>query len=152
LFIRTNGSRDLIGRVAVVDSADGYGFASYLIRVRVDEERLDPRYAAIALSSRPLRAQIEGRAASSAGQYNLNIASLKALRIPLPAREEQREIVDMLEARRAELELANREFSAAARDADALRVALLAKALSGGLGALGSEHEARHDEPIGSYA
>src|SRR5207249_3395633 len=30
LFVRTNGSRDLIGRVASVDGAEGMAFASYL--------------------------------------------------------------------------------------------------------------------------
>jgi type I restriction enzyme S subunit len=81
LFVRTNGSRDLIGRTASADGAAGMAFASYLIRARPDPARLESRYAVIALSTPKVRAVIESKAATSAGQYNLNLAALRSLDI-----------------------------------------------------------------------
>src|SRR5439155_1679759 len=51
LFVRTNGSRDLIGRVATVHRLETTAFASYLIRARPDRTKLEPRYAVAALSA-----------------------------------------------------------------------------------------------------
>jgi hypothetical protein len=75
-------------------------------------DRLDPTFAAMALSSPELPAEIESRAASSAGQYNLNIQSLKALRLPLPSLAEQRRLVADFVARRDETESAVAELRA----------------------------------------
>ncbi len=127
LFVRTNGSRELIGRVAVVNEDAQFAFASYLIRAR-PSERLDPQWAAMALSTPALRADLEARAASTAGQYNLNIQSLRSLEIPLPPLDEQRRLV----------RVARDEIAAAAtvlsetRKADATALALVAAVLEKG--------------------
>src|SRR5205823_4055317 len=73
--------------------AEGMAFASYLIRARPDRSRLDPRFAVIVLSTLASRAIIESKAATTAGQYNLNLAALRSLRVPLPSIEDQRAIV-----------------------------------------------------------
>lgn len=93
LFVRTNGSRDLIGRVAAVHGVGATVFASYLIRARPDRAKLDPGYAVLALSTPAARASIEARAATTAGQYNLNLQGLRSLPIPLPTFVEQQKIV-----------------------------------------------------------
>jgi hypothetical protein len=59
-------------------------FASYLVRARPDSVRLEPRFAVIALSTPASRALIEAKAATTAGQYNLNLAALWSLPVPLP--------------------------------------------------------------------
>ena len=133
LFIRTNGSRDLIGRVAVVDGAAGMAFASYLIRARPDPESLDSRWAVIVLSAGPLRATIESRAASTAGQYNLNLKSLRSLEIPLPPLEEQRRIVQEVEERLSRIDAMRASIERAQRRSKALRVAILERAFRGEL-------------------
>jgi type I restriction enzyme S subunit len=133
LFVRTNGSRDLIGRVAAVDGAAGMAFASYLIRARPDPDALDPRWAVIALSTQPLRATIEARAASTAGQYNLNLKSLKSLEIPLPPLKEQRRIVAEVEPRLSAIDALRAAIERAQRRSAALRGAVLERAFRGEL-------------------
>jgi type I restriction enzyme S subunit len=133
LFVRTNGSRDLIGRVACVDGAEGMAFASYLIRVRPDPARLDSRFAVIALSAPKARAAIEAKAATTAGQYNLNLAALRSLRIPLPSIEQQRSIVAEVEHRLTAAIAMEAEIDRALRQSAALRRAILARASRGEL-------------------
>lgn len=133
LFVRTNGSRDLIGRVACVDGAEGMAFASYLIRVRPDPARLDSRFAVIALSAPKARAAIEAKAATTAGQYNLNLAALRSLRIPLPSIAQQRSIVAEVEHRLTAAVAMEAEIDHALRQSAALRRAILARASRGEL-------------------
>jgi type I restriction enzyme S subunit len=42
LFVRTNGNRDYVGRCAIFDLDAPYLFASYLIRARLQQDRVDP--------------------------------------------------------------------------------------------------------------
>jgi type I restriction enzyme S subunit len=133
LFVRTNGSRDLIGRVASVDGAEGMAFASYLIRARPDASRLDSRYAVIALSTPMSRALIESRAATTAGQYNLNLAALRSLPVSLPSIDEQRSIVADVERRLTVADAMDAQMDGVARQSRALRRAILAQAFRGEL-------------------
>ncbi len=133
LFVRTNGSRDLIGRVASADGAGGMAFASYLIRARPDRSRLDPRFAVIALSSPISRALIESKAATTAGQYNLNLAALRSLPIPLPPIEEQRGVVAEVERQLSLAEALDGAVSRALHRSSSLRRLILDRAFAGQL-------------------
>jgi type I restriction enzyme S subunit len=94
LVIRTNGSRSLIGRAAVMPPLPyPVAFASYLIQLRVDPSALDPAYLVAALSSPRLRASLEGVASTSAGQYNINLDKLRSIRVPLPPLSAQVDLV-----------------------------------------------------------
>jgi len=133
LFVRTNGSRDLIGRVASVDGAEGMAFASYLIRARPDRSRLDPRFAVIALSTPASRALIEAKAATTAGQYNLNLAALRSLPVPVPPIEEQRSIVAAMDQPLSLIDAMEGQVDPAPRRSAALRRAILEQAFRGKL-------------------
>ncbi len=76
LVIRTNGSRALIGRTAVVQEGIEAAFASYLIRFQFDPAKVEPAWVHLMMSSPDVRRGIEELAASSAGQYNLSLAKL----------------------------------------------------------------------------
>ena len=132
LVVRTNGSRDLIGRVAVVDGAAGMAFASYLIRIR-PSEKLDPNWAAVTLSSPRLRAEIEARAATTAGQYNLNLTSLNSLPVPLPPLHEQRRLAFHVQEQRSTIDALQEAIRLAQRRSASLRRAVLERAFRGGL-------------------
>lgn len=84
LIVRTNGSVDLIGRSAVVQPGIDAAFASYLIRYRVRDEVVRPRWVQIMLSTPQVRSRIESLAASSAGQHNLSLSKLNPLELPVP--------------------------------------------------------------------
>ena len=133
LIVRTNGSVDLIGRSAVVQDDIDAAFASYLIRYRVRGDLVRPAWVQAMLSTPQVRRSIEPLAASSAGQYNLSLAKLDPLELPVPSLDQQ----DAGLARLREVE----ESSAALRSgisrarshSAALRRSLLAAAFSGQL-------------------
>jgi type I restriction enzyme S subunit len=133
LIVRTNGSRELIGRTAVVQEGVKAAFASYLIRFRLDEERIVPEWVHLVLQAPSLRAKIESLAASSAGQYNLGLKKLESLELPVPTIEDQRAVVAEAAAFTSDLARFGDALKAQRRRSDALRRALLTAAFSGRL-------------------
>jgi type I restriction enzyme S subunit len=133
LFVRTNGSTDLIGRVGVVDEPVNAAFASYLIRFRLVPQGVLPDWVNIVVSSPLWRHHIISLAASSAGQFNLNSRALAAIPIPVPPGDEQRVIINLVNhARERSLNLGS-VISQVANRASALREQVLELAFSGGL-------------------
>jgi type I restriction enzyme S subunit len=133
LFVRTNGSRDLIGRAAVADGDLRAAFASYLIRFRLVRDGVDPKWVQTVVSSPTWRRYLTSNASSSAGQHNLNLKILGSLPIPVPAVTCQQEILDEIEVRRSRLRRIGRSATDAAAKASALRRSLLGAAFSGRL-------------------
>lgn len=136
LFVRTNGSRDLVGRCAIFDGdVDDrqFGFASYLIRVRVDQAVVLPRYLAYFLNSTSGRAELDSRRRTSAGQFNINSENLRSIEFPVPAINEQRRLLSILEEREAQARSLVSELQAAHSEGNGVRDAILRKALAGEL-------------------
>ncbi|MEU8154923.1 restriction endonuclease subunit S [Micromonospora sp. NPDC048986] len=133
LFVRTNGSPRLIGRVAVVRQEMQVAFASYLIRFRLKIDTVDPDWVALVVASPIWRHQLEEAAASSAGQYNLNSKLLGHLPIPLPPLNEQRALLSGMSETGTFVDRVARASTAAERKAGALRASLLADAFAGRL-------------------
>jgi type I restriction enzyme, S subunit len=136
LFVRTNGSRDLVGRCAVFQvSLDRrcIGFASYLIRVRLDPQKVVPRYLAYFLNSSKGRSEINTRRRTSAGQFNINSASLRSIPFPLPSLPEQERLVGLLEEREQRTLQLVRGLEAAAEAGKFGREAILRRAFEGKL-------------------
>ena len=100
LIVRTNGSKDLIGRGAVVLSEFNrpHFFASYLIRFRI-RDRDTAKWLSTVWNSENLRKQILAIAATSAGQYNVNQTNLSKVPIPMPPVEQRMRIVAEVERR-----------------------------------------------------
>lgn len=133
LFVRTNGSPSLIGRVGVVEEDLDSAFASYLIRFRLAPGSVEPGWVRLVTQSPLWRREVERRAASSAGQYNLNIESLSSLPIPLPPVDVQRETLMAVDVRvDAAKRLSGSAQLAKARAAH-LRSSLLRRAFQGQL-------------------
>jgi type I restriction enzyme S subunit len=81
LVVRTNGNVERLGRVAVYKADPNPAtFASYLIRIRC--RNVDPDFLWAWLQSPEIRDRLLAGATTTAGQYNLNIATLRALPIP----------------------------------------------------------------------
>lgn len=95
LFIRTNGSRALIGRGAVIlhDLPDQFHFASYLIRLRIVQMGVLPNWFGLVWHSPVLRDQLLVDAVSSAGQHNVSLGAASKYVIPLPPLSEQKRIM-----------------------------------------------------------
>lgn len=133
LIVRTNGSRDLIGRSAPVVSDLGCSFASYLIRYRLRRETVDERFVSLVLSTPRWRSRLEAAAGSSAGQYNLSLRSLDPIPVPVPPIEEQARIVAEVERQFSFIEACERAVDAGLVKAAALRRSVLKAAFEGKL-------------------
>jgi type I restriction enzyme S subunit len=97
LFVRTNGSKDLVGRCAVFDrDEDNYGFASYLIRLRLNQNVVLPQYLSLFLESTFGRDAIDQMRRTSAGQFNINSENLRSIKFPKPGLKTQEELVNQL--------------------------------------------------------
>lgn len=97
LIIRSNGSKDLVGKCALVKNLDQkYTYASFLIRLRVLEDVFSP-YIVWYLNSENARRQLFGKAKSSAGIHNINSKEISDIDIVIPHISEQKEIVRILQ-------------------------------------------------------
>jgi type I restriction enzyme S subunit len=92
LFNRTN-SAEHVGKVALVPALDRpMTFASYLLRLRVDDALALPEYIAGFLQSSRGRNRVGAYVTLGVSQANVNATNLKKVRMPVPSVDEQRRI------------------------------------------------------------
>ena len=97
LIIRSNGSRDLVGKCAIVPALERrYAYASFLIRIKASDKVL-PKYLVRYINSSMARGQLFAKAKSSSGIHNINSKELGSIRIDVPTIEEQTEILKIIE-------------------------------------------------------
>ena len=94
LFNRTN-SFELVGKTGVFKGRnDTFTFASYLIRVRLNEAYISPDYVCFAMNADYYReTQINPEVTQQCGQANFNGTKLALSLVPLPPFVEQKRIV-----------------------------------------------------------
>ncbi|MCO5763039.1 MAG: restriction endonuclease subunit S [Chromatiaceae bacterium] len=92
LFNRTN-SLDLVGRTAIHDIDGDFVFASYLIRLRTDEKRLNPFFLSLDFNRDETQVRLKSIATRAVSQSNISATRLKGFPIPLPSVSDQAEIV-----------------------------------------------------------
>ena len=110
LLVRTNGNPDICGQCWVSEGLEGsWGFASYLVRGRADGSRINPWFAGHFLRSDAGRRLLKGNIRTSAGNYNLSVASLGSMPLPCPPLNEQDSIVNTIRALSQSIELAREE-------------------------------------------
>ena len=133
LIIRTNGSRSLIGRAALVTDmlANRTSYASYLIRFRLTAAQPVATWTALVWDVPFLRAWIEQRAATSAGQHNISMTVLSQMPIPLPPLAEQARIIAEVERRLSVVDELSALVAAILLRSTRLRQAILQRAFAG---------------------
>ncbi len=133
LVIRTNGSKSLIGRAAIVTTRfqQRTTYASYLIRFRLlDGERLSAWVLAY-WQSHSSRLWIESKAATSAGQHNISMSVLATAPVPLPPVAEQHRIVAEIDRHLSIQGGTESQSDGNLQRSERLRQAILANAFSG---------------------
>ncbi len=103
LFNRTN-SKELVGKTGLFDLEDTYVFASYLIRFRVDNNKVIPKYIVYFMNSNFIKDYLQSLCRAIIGQANINLKELKSIKIPLPPLEKQQEIIAFLDTQFKTLE------------------------------------------------
>ncbi|MGV2874017.1 restriction endonuclease subunit S [Colwellia sp. E150_009] len=91
LFNRTN-SKELVGKTALYYSDEGYTFASYLIRVVINQQKANREYINFLFNSSILQFQKNLISRQITGQANINAQEMQELLFPLPSIEKQNEI------------------------------------------------------------
>lgn len=99
LFNRTN-SKELVGKCDVFNEEGAWVFASYLIRVRLNESEALPHFVSDFLNTKAGRVQIDRVSRQIIGMSNVNAEELRDLLIPLPPLDIQRALVAEMEAAR----------------------------------------------------
>jgi type I restriction enzyme S subunit len=132
LMVRSNGSLELVGRPAIIESASvGYCYAGYLVRVRTSVDHIDTRYLLLALNSPHTRTQIEVPIRSAVGLKNVNTTELSSLLIPLPPLAEQHRIVAKVDKLMAFCDKLEANLSTAQTETSRLLESVLHAALNG---------------------
>ena len=108
LFNRTN-SMELVGRTAIFDLEEDYVFASYLIRVAVIREKLEPHFLNFYLNDENSQARLKGLATRGVSQSNISASRLRTFIIPVPPLDEQRKIARILQTVDAKITSAERK-------------------------------------------
>lgn len=135
LIIRTNGSKSLIGRSALVRRRfeQPLFYASYLIRFRLISALTLPEWIATIWDTPFVRDRIEQMAATSAGQYNINVNNLNRLPLPLAPWREQQKVVSAIRTAFRRVKVVEREVDLAYHRLDNLDQSILARAFHGEL-------------------
>ena len=108
LFNRTN-SYELVGRTAIVEQTTNAVFASYLVRVEVDETRVQPRFLNYFLNWDAAQSELRKLASRGVSQANISAGKLKGFPVPVPSLSEQNEIVNILDAIDRKIDLHRRK-------------------------------------------
>ena len=141
LIIRSSGSRDLVGKCAIVPALERrYAYASFLIRIKASDKVL-PKYLVRYINSSMARGQLFAKAKSSSGIHNINSKELGSIRIDVPTIEEQTEILKIIDPLiKKELDVKDITSNMIENIAE-LKKSILAKAFRGELGTNVSSEE-----------
>ena len=120
-------------RAAIVEADLGrdHFHASYLIRFRLKGDPTLWRWVSLIWASPAIRVRLEALAATSAGQYNLNLGALSRVVVAVPPAGELQAMVDELERQLSSLDELGRVLTAASRRLPSLRDSVLGEAFRG---------------------
>ncbi len=89
ILVNRSNSLSQVGKAAVFDLTGTWLFASFLLRLRVDADKVLPDFLALFLNSPAGRLQLERLARPILGMANISPTELRSVLIPLPDKERQ---------------------------------------------------------------
>lgn len=114
LFNRTN-SYELVGRTGVYELNGDHVFASYLVRIKTNTNKLEPKFLTLYLNSDFGRRQVLAYATKAVSQANVNASNLLRVRLPLPPLDVQQQLLnEIAKAKSAEKAAIERRTSSEA--------------------------------------
>ncbi len=133
LTVRSNGSKDLVGRCMLVPELSApTSFSGFIIRIRLDTSAVSPRFFLHFMKSSGTRDRLM-RVGGGANISNINQAKLSELPVALPPLAQQEEIADQLDGHHElSLILAN-QYRQKIAAIDSLRTSALQRAFAGEL-------------------
>ncbi|MDP3070803.1 MAG: restriction endonuclease subunit S [Opitutaceae bacterium] len=133
LTVRSNGSKDLVGRCMLVPDVDGMtSFSGFIIRIRFDTRTLSPRFLLHFMKSSATRERLT-RDGGGANISNINQAKLSELPVSLPSFKQQEEIANRLDDLREETQRLASLYERKHAALEALKKSLLHQAFTGQL-------------------
>ncbi len=133
LTVRSNGSKDLVGRCMIVPEVDGMtSYSGFIIRIRFDTHKICPRFLLRFMKSSKTRERLTSDG-GGANISNINQAKLSKLPISLPSLREQEKIADKLDALATETQRLERIYEQKQAALVALKKSLLQQAFNGEL-------------------
>jgi len=131
---RGNGSIRLVGRGGLVlEDPDPVAFPDTFIRIRAREDVVNLRFLSYVWNSHVVRRYVERRAKTTAGIHKVNQADLAATPFPLPPREEQDRVVEVLDRAFSIAEFLRKQVERGSCSVARLRQAVLSWAFQGRL-------------------
>jgi type I restriction enzyme S subunit len=131
LVTRYNGSRAFVGTSGIVPPHDGRVIhPDKLIRVVLDRHRVDPRFVNYQLQSPQVRAHLEPRIRTTAGQSGIAGADVRSIPLAMPPLDEQRHVVDLLEDHLSRLDAADQGLRSSLFKLNGLRERTIADAVT----------------------
>ena len=132
VFVRSNGSKALVGRAVIIKTEKPLTFSGFCIRYRIEDKSVDPDYLARVVSAEGFRkAMLMGRNATTIN--NVTQPILLSQVISLPSLAEQKKIANRLDLLSRRLETLQRNYERQIADCAELRQAILREAFGGRL-------------------
>jgi type I restriction enzyme S subunit len=123
-----------VGRAALVSSnTEGFLYAGYLIRIRLDPKKVHPEFVQYAFNEPSIRAYIESLAKSTSGVNNINSEQLRVIELRIPTPDEQTVIIEKIRAAFSAMDAVSEQVDRATDLFDRLDQATLTKAFQGEL-------------------
>jgi type I restriction enzyme S subunit len=134
LIIRSNGSRDLVGKSVLVPKLDvSYAYASFLIKIK-PSAAIVPDFLVLYLNSTGARVQMFKKAKSSVGINNINAKELGGIALKIPSIQEQSKVVHVLDDLFAKERQVKEASETVLEQIDLIKKSILARAFRGELG------------------
>jgi type I restriction enzyme, S subunit len=133
LTVRSNGSKDLVGRCMLVPAIDEViSYSGFVIRIRCDRRAIVPRFLLHFMKSSETREQLT-RDGGGTNISNINQGKLSALALPIPEPKVQTMVVENLDRLLEESQRLESIYQHKLAALDALKKSLLHQAFTGAL-------------------
>ena len=131
LFVRVNGSRDLVGKCAIFEEKkEAIAYNDHIIRVKLNDYCI-PEFVKWYLLCDSGKSEIALKINTAAGQFTISGEGLRAIYMPLPSLNEQREIVDFLDNKTKKIDFIINEKQSLIEDLESYKKSLIYEVVTG---------------------